>query len=1077
MRTITSFIAALALFGNLAHAADAPKPAGSPAPSPSAGASPAPVADTGQQLDQNFREKLSESIQKTEKSIKILRQQIIESQNAPFLPDLYVQLADLLSQKALTLYYVQMERDGKVDTGPTKVQEAQPVVQATKEAVEVYKTVLHDFPKYSKRSEVEYKLALSLKSIDDVPQFIGVASRLIKEYPGTEDAMRASLLLGRHFLDEHEFDAAFTVLQSPARTKYTYEKNLARYWIGLVYLGREKFPEALHEFEGVVLDPELKEQENPYDLKKAGGHGKTDLKREALIDSIMAYTHVYEKNPDPVGYYSKLCPSEAYFQEVTEKLAIRYVVLKKYDQSVHLLRVVSERTADPQKVINVYREVLLMIPLQQRISIPVEEMRYVLQKFAVWQAYFDINQKALTDSFWYFEKQVRDLGTRTHDLAKTEKDKVKKRRYLEISEDYYQLYLAYFERTPNAVKIAMDLADVYYLLGEYYHSGDYYLRVFQGEFGQTTSKKAVIENAILALQKDSSEAFYDKVRAKGLLIKAVQSYQAMSPSLKNDPRLQLLVLKSQYEQGYLPETLDQLYEFMKTHKSTKEAFDAGDLILDYFNTRNDFQGLQFWSDKLLFLKLPNSAYNAKLERMKVQAKGRVVQDKVKSVAGYDEFSADDNGTQSAEIQEALAKSKREHDLSTFLQAAAFLAKKETNPQKRAAILRSIAQENMKVGRFYAGIAELKDAMTDHALDSKTHSDLLGDELNLGVMLHDAATVQEGMSDSVSDHVSDSTRSRVREQISDALDSPVDLNAGEVNVLFKMGLSDESLLALFKAKRKLNGSIANRVQNEVRSRCGSESRQAVCLWASFEQLESVRAATLSYLRRAPTELKSLEGVASQFMETVRKYQTLEGGADPHLETAISIRGRELYNGFAEYLGRVANANPDLRNDLIQKARESQASGQVYLQKCEMLAKRAAINPALRYCSSTRVPSLDTMLSWESGWAAGASRSDPSSAEVEAMQKEIFSTATDAEPMLKLSSYYLKNHYYYHAAALAGYGVGTHKEREGDFRAVLGCSLLRLGYLGEAGYHLRTATDFQGLKTECSRVLQGMRAQVQ
>src|SRR5206468_12811216 len=111
-----------------------------------------------------------------------------ESQIAPFLPDLYVQLGDLLSQKALTLYYIQMERDGgKIDTGQKSTQESVPVVQATKEAVEIYRLVLHDFPTYAKRSEVAYKLALSLKSIDETAEFVSVASRLIKEHPGTEE--------------------------------------------------------------------------------------------------------------------------------------------------------------------------------------------------------------------------------------------------------------------------------------------------------------------------------------------------------------------------------------------------------------------------------------------------------------------------------------------------------------------------------------------------------------------------------------------------------------------------------------------------------------------------------------------------------------------------------------------------------------------------------------------------------------------------------------------------------------------------------------------------------------------------
>jgi hypothetical protein len=186
--------------------ADGSLPAPPPTPAPSESATPG--------SDEDFRAKLSESVQKIEKSIKLIRAQITESQNAPFLPDLYIQLGDLLSQKSITLYYIKMEHDhGTVSNSVTEKDKAfAPVISAQKEAIEIYKLVLHDFPTYSKRSEVTYKLALSLKAIDEIPEFLKTASQLIKDYPGSQDAMRANLLLGRHFLDGKDFDEAYIYL-------------------------------------------------------------------------------------------------------------------------------------------------------------------------------------------------------------------------------------------------------------------------------------------------------------------------------------------------------------------------------------------------------------------------------------------------------------------------------------------------------------------------------------------------------------------------------------------------------------------------------------------------------------------------------------------------------------------------------------------------------------------------------------------------------------------------------------------------------------------------------------------------
>lgn len=1039
--------------------------------------------------DPNFRQKLSQSIEKTEQSVKILRQQIAQSTNAPFLPDLYVQLGDLLSQKALTLYYVQMERDAKLEgSAKAKVEDSQPVVAATKEAIDVYQLVLREFPKYPKRAEVSYKLALSLKSIEETAKFIAVASRIQEQFPGSEEAMRAGLLLGRHWLDAREFDDSIKILQPISESKYTYEKNLARYWLGLCYLGKEKYRESLKLFETVVEDKELKEQENPYEIKKGSTKtSKTDLKREALIDSIRAYTFVFAKDPNPVEYYSRLAPTEVHFQEVMEKLAIRYVVLKQYAQSVHVLRTMSERTADPQRIINVYREILLLIPMAQRLSIPVEEMRFVVAKFTQWRAYFNLNPKVLSDAYWFFEKQVRDVGTRNHDLAKVEKNPTRKRTFLEQAKDYYMLYDAYFSGNSNGVKMATNLADTYYLLGDYFNSGETYLRLYDGYYGKSPNGKALLENAILSLQKDKNEDFYPKVRSKGVLLRAINAYQRLIPAKKQDDQLEFLRLKTQYDQGFMPEAIDELYAFMKARRNSPKAKDAGDLILDYFNTLNDFTALEYWADRILALKFGDGAFVAKVQKIKKQAKDRVVEEKVRTAVGYDAFSqgksylaaamqSGDESVKNAVLQEALAKSKAEKDIQTFFEAARLMAKKENNVQKRVGILRSIAQENMKVGRFYSGIEQLKAISGEPGLDPKTAGALWEDAVNTAVILHDRAKIRELGSDPRFAKISAASKNRIREQMADALESPLELREGEAETLFRIGLSEESLLGLYKAKNRLQPKVAARIEQEARGHCGRSSKQPICMWLAFQQLETPRLKLLQFLKTAPTALQSLEGVAGKFMEMVRNYQMLENGSDAHLETAVSIRGREVYLAFATYLSRVAAANPALKADIMAKAQESQASAKVYQQKCQTIRdKSVAVNPAMRYCADfSASPQFGQLLSWTSLSHPSAPRSDPDSDEVLNLRRSIFSAKDSADPSLKLAALYLQQGAHYHSIAMSNYGISLYPASEGDFKAIMGCSLIHLGYLTEATFHLRAANDYQGLKTKCSAQLKSARS---
>src|SRR6185437_7506338 len=154
-------------------------------------------------------------------------------------------------------------------------------------------------------------------------------------------------------------------------------------------------------------------------------------------------------------YYSRIAPSEMHFQEVIEKLAVRYVYLKNYASAVKLLRSLSERTADPQRVVNIYREVLLMIPIGERARIPVSEMAYVLDRFHRWISFFDVPESIQAQSGAFFEKEIRELATRNHTLAKEKKKDTRDADELFArARDYYQLYLGNFPKSPERPKMA-----------------------------------------------------------------------------------------------------------------------------------------------------------------------------------------------------------------------------------------------------------------------------------------------------------------------------------------------------------------------------------------------------------------------------------------------------------------------------------------------------------------------------------------------------------------------------------------------------------------------------------------------
>ena len=785
--------------------------------------------------DAEFRRRLSDMLDKSEHSIQAVREQIAESQSAPFLMDLYLQLAELLAQKSNTLYYIQMEKTGG-DKNPGGFSI---VVTTQKDSLAVYERVLREFPATAKKAQIHYRMALAYKSIDEKPEFMRLALAVVHDYPGTGEAIRCQLLLGQNALENHDYPNALKLFGQVADSTYVFERNLARYRMGLIGLATEKYQSALDRLEQVIVDPELKEQDNPYSVSLQSKSLKSDLKREALVDSVRAYTQLHGKGGEPVVYYSRIAPSEVYYQEVIEKLAVRYIYLKNFEPAVKLLRSLSERTSDPQRVVNIYREVLMMIPLSERAEIPVAEMRFVLDRYFRWSSAFELPAATRQDAFEFFEGQIRELATRNHSLGKemtagaVSKERAK---VLTRARDYYQLYLAYFEGTEARPKMAANLADVYFLKSDWVLSGEYYLRAFDGEFGrpEAAQKTQLIENALLCLQKNSSDSFYETVRRRGLLIRALDTYIAASDARKSNASLAMLRAKTRYEQGVFPQSLEELFSVASRFPATLQAAQAGELILDYFNVRSDNEALSQWSGRLLGLHIADGAFRQKLLAIQARSTSLVLDERVRHAPGFDEFAqgqsylktalaSTDSTLSHTALREALSKSREERDIETYLKTATVLGQRETDPEKKTDILETVAEQNTRMGRYYQALAVLKDVYSDSKVSHAKRISAYNHSLQTSVLMRDWPKVQELSGDGLWSEVAGGVRSQVKVAFNELLDSQLAISPDVARRLAFMDDSDEGWLALYKAQPRLPADVQAKLQQSLKHNCQRNER--------------------------------------------------------------------------------------------------------------------------------------------------------------------------------------------------------------------------------------------------------------
>lgn len=1048
------------------------------APRSPASADPA-VAPVKMDESAEFQKKLSLMYEKAEMSIKLLREQIIQNQSAPFLPDLYLQLADLLSEKSNILYYQQANKEKSSDLKLNAKQKLNPIVSAQQEAITIYQQILKEFPNFSKRDKVLYRLAIAQKSIDESAAFVATAGKLLQEYPKTKESMQVRLLLGQFFYDQQDYKESANVLGPAEKCEFPYERNAARYRLGLIKIAEEKFAEALLYFEKVAMDEELKESDNPLEVSINTRTVNSNIKREALIDSVRAFTEVYKKNPDPIGYYNKVAPTEALFQETIEKLAYRYIFLKNETQAMGLLRVLSERVADPQKIINFYQEVLLMIPPMERIEVPHQEMQFVLSKYNDWINYFEIPPKTKEESYKFFETQIREMGTKSHDIGKSELSTTRKEMLYERARNFYHLYLGFFDKGPEAVKIATNLADVYYYQKNYVKSGDLYLRIFQGEFGPAKDKEALLQNAILCFQKPAPNDFYDIVRNRGLLVKSIQSYMALNPKKKTDPKLNFILVKSTYEQGLYNVALPGLISFIgKYPHSTQEVDAATDIGLDYYNIRSDFKGLVNWFSKVLALNQIPPSLRKRLESVKSKAMLKKIDEEVKSKSNYDAFAQgkiyfetalnmQDESMKSVVLEQALARSKSEKDVNTFLKAAKALASAEKKADKRASILLGMGEQTLAIGRFYQTMDIWQGILNDSQMPEQIKIRVKEKMLRLAIMLKDWQRILQYSKYS---GVSDTLKQNANAQLGQYMESGAQVSASIIGAVSFNSMSAEDMMPFFKGQYKVSGGVQGQILSSTNAKCRSEKDTLLCRWNYARMMPSKVAGFKQSLASTPAALQSVEPVALKLTNLLQEFRISEGTGDPVLDIFTSLYKARVYSDFAQYLKKVGIANPQVAEILGTKASESMqnAKGE-YAQCAKIVAASALLSPINRYCAANQEPPMKDALTWRRSITDRLASADPKGPSLDEMQKKIFVDATKPTHYLELADKYLDGKNYRHAIALSSYAMSTFPQAKEDFETIMGCGLVELGLYNEASFHLKSGSDYRNLKSQCLQTL--------
>ena len=566
---------------------------------------------------------LRADLAKIEKSIEVTRQKMKEVKDVAFVPDLYFVLAELYVDKGRYLYAVNLQENPDI---PMNEIDFSDTTKAKKQAIEVYQRFIENFSKSENLDKANFFMAHEYRELGQTEEMVKIYSKITREFPKSKYWEESQLILGDYFLEQKK---------DPTIAKEYYQKILerppnpfmpsARYKLGWCYINEIKFLEALLAFEGVItIDGKISLEDLP-DIYK-----KSDVKRDALLAMVWPYSEQKKLDPDKVNalaYFERLTPNRTTLLKVLTRLTKRLMLKDKWDDAIPVYFRLMEITNDLEARVAVidgfyeaWKKSKKDWPLE---TLPQEIASTLIRE----RASGIINQKDKQKNEKNWEIYLRDFTTKLQQKARETRREADYKATIEG----YDIYLALFPNTKFSNGILLNQAETYFALRKYSRAGSKYEELLRRKIVQR--RKEVFDSAIqsfaLALKNQEKlsklETAESREGFRDLGLQFVKNYP-------RDPANSMIVFnigRTYYDERDFDKAVTTFKNFINSYPEHKEATTAGQLIMDSFNQREDYEGLIKAGKELIANnRLRNSQFKADISEIIKQAEYRKIQDQV-----------------------------------------------------------------------------------------------------------------------------------------------------------------------------------------------------------------------------------------------------------------------------------------------------------------------------------------------------------------------------------------------------------------------------------------------------------------
>ena len=515
------------------------------------------------------------------------------------LGSLYVEKARLIEYRLYEEYDRRMEMFNKGQLKRKPRINLRPTFVYTNKAITLFETYRQQFPRDKNMDQVLFFLGVSYFKKGQLTRGKNYYETLVKRFPRSEYITDVNFELGEYYFNKSNWRKSVQYYRRVVSKRDYRLYSFSMYKIAWCRFKLGQISRAMANLAAVIR--EGARQKNKRNMGVQGA-GSVHFANEALGDLALFYSRSRRSPSQALSYFETMSGDSTRALKMLKDLAYAYLDQGKLaGLRITFKKLIEEDRYSPLAYEYQYQIVRAHTHAGGRKSF-LTQLRSWLVNYgpnSSWVSRNRDNNELLKKSSTLMEATVRNYSLRMHKSFRKTKDTISKNQALAG----YSLYNEHFRNSRLADQMHFFYAELLFDLRQYSAAAKQYLYVVNN-FKKSQYYEVSSLNSVLALEKNlpSPKRINQLVRKRKDVVpfprsvldfqKQASYYVQRFPKKPNVPAILYKAASLQYEFNHHTEALKQFWSLIEKYPSSKYTEYSGNLILDIYNVRKDFEGLK-----------------------------------------------------------------------------------------------------------------------------------------------------------------------------------------------------------------------------------------------------------------------------------------------------------------------------------------------------------------------------------------------------------------------------------------------------------------------------------------------------